>query len=59
MSATTENLLLQIFELQATIQEKSSKGQDTSDLKEKLFVLQEKLDSLNENLNSAKSVLKG
>lgn len=59
MSATTESLLLQIFELEALIQEKTLKGHDTTDLKENLLILHQKLHFLNESLGNSKNVLKG
>jgi hypothetical protein len=59
MSAATEDLLLQIFEIETLIQEKTSKGCDVTDLNEKLFFLRQKLDTLNENLKNVKHILKG
>lgn len=59
MSAATEELLQQIFELEALIQEKKSLGKDTKSLQDRLAVLKEQFDFMNENLNRSEKILKG
>lgn len=58
MSATTESLMEQVEELRILIASKEILGEDTSDLKQKLNVIQKKLITAAQSLNENK-VLKG
>jgi hypothetical protein len=58
MSATTESLMEQVEELRILIASKEILGEDTSDLKQKLNVMQKKLITASQSLNENK-VLKG
>lgn len=59
MPATTEDLLLQILELEETIKTNIKLRKDTSILQERLIVLKEQFELLNETLNKPSKVLKG
>ena len=59
MSAATEELLLQIMQLESQIKEFQLQGKDASSLQEQLLFLRERFDSLNENLQKGDRVLKG
>jgi hypothetical protein len=59
MSAATEELLLQIIELETAIQENASCCKDVSVLQERLIFLREKFHALNENLKKNSELLKG
>lgn len=59
MSATTEELLFQIVNLEMTIEEYCSQGRDVSSLQEQLTILREKFHSLNETLKTNSNLLKG
>jgi len=59
MPATTEDLLLQILELEETIKTNINLRKDTSILQERLIVLKEQFELLNETLNKPNKVLKG
>lgn len=58
MSATTEALMEQVEELKVLITSKEILGEDTSDLKQKLNIMQKKLITAAQSLNENK-VLKG
>jgi hypothetical protein len=58
MSATTESLMEQVEELRILIASKEILGEDTSELKQKLNVMQKKLITASQSLNENK-VLKG
>ncbi|NBP01829.1 MAG: hypothetical protein EBU90_17170 [Proteobacteria bacterium] len=59
MSATTENLLLQIIELEQKILEVKSRGQNSFELEETLVVLKGKFAMMNEALSMRQGILKG
>lgn len=59
MSASTEELLQQIYELEARIQEAIALGKNTRSLQDKLVLLKEQFEMMNENLNRSEKVLKG
>jgi hypothetical protein len=59
MSASTENLVIQIGLLEETIAAQERVGQDVSALKEDLKRYQRKLQAASEALNESKQVLKG
>ena len=59
MSATTENLLLQIIELEQKILEVKSRGQNSFELEETLTALKGKFAMMNEALSMCQGILKG
>lgn len=59
MSASTEDLLLQIFSLEKTIKENKQSGSPTLHLEQKLQELQELFQAMNESLNNKGTLLKG
>jgi hypothetical protein len=58
MSASIEELLEQINDLESIIQTNLSKGKSVIVLQEKLFLLKEQFQLLNENLNKTDKILK-
>lgn len=59
MSASTEELLQQILELEETIKLGQKQGRDVTSHKERLFVLKEQFQLMNETLGKSDKVLKG
>jgi hypothetical protein len=59
MSASIEDLLQQIIELETAIQSNINTGKNVTALQEKLFVLKEQFQLLSENLNKTDKILKG
>ena len=59
MSATTEELLQQILELEETIKFDTETGKNTISLRERLTSLKEQFQLMNENLSNTNRVLKG
>jgi hypothetical protein len=59
MSATTENLLTQIVELEQKIFEAKSKGENCFELEETLILLRNKFSMMNEALKRSQGLLKG
>jgi len=59
MSAATENLLLQIVDLEGRINDARSRGENTFQLEEVLLSLKTQFATLNEALNKPQGVLKG
>ena len=59
MSASIEDLLQQIIELETVIQSNINTGKNVTALQEKLFVLKEQFQLLSENLNKTDKILKG
>jgi len=59
MSASIEELLQQIIELETVIQSNINAGKNIIALQEKLFVLKEQFQLLSENLNKTDKILKG
>lgn len=58
MSASIEDLLQQIIELETVIQSNINTGKNVTALQEKLFVLKEQFQLLSENLNKTDKILK-
>ena len=58
MSASIEDLLQQIIELETVIQSNINTGKNVTALQEKLFVLKEQIQLLSENLNKTDKILK-
>ena len=58
MSASIEDLLQQIIELETAIQSNINTGKNVTALQEKLFVLKEQFQLLSENLNKTDKILK-
>ena len=59
MSASIEELLQQIIDLEVTIQNNVGAGKNVTALQEKLLLLKEQFQLLNENLNKTDKILKG
>jgi hypothetical protein len=59
MSATTQDLLEQILQLEEKINFNRINGYSVVSLEEQLFQLKEKFQIMNENLKNTSSVLKG
>lgn len=59
MSASTEELLQQILELEEQIRANSRTGGDTSNLQDKLTVLKEQFQLMNETLGRSDKILRG
>lgn len=59
MSASIEELLQQIIELETVVQSNINAGKNVIALQEKLFVLKEQFQLLSENLNKTDKILKG
>jgi len=59
MSASTEELLQQIIELENHIRDSANSKEDFSLLHENLLLLKEQFRLLSENLNDSNKVLKG
>jgi len=59
MSAATEELLTQIIDLEESIKQRRSSGEDTFHLEEQLVFLRERFITLNESLKKNSSLLKG
>lgn len=59
MSASTEELLQQILELEEQIRASSKTGGDTSNLQDKLTVLKEQFQLMNETLGRSDKILRG
>ena len=59
MSAATDNLLLQIVDLESRINDARSRGENTFQLEEALLSLKSQFATLNEALNKPQGVLKG
>ena len=59
MSASTENLLQRIKEVQEKISVSEKEGNDPSELIEQLSVLNSKLQAASQALNESKQILKG
>jgi hypothetical protein len=58
MSASIEELLQQIIELETVIQSNINTGKNVIALQEKLFILKEQFQLLSENLNKTDKMLK-
>lgn len=58
MSASIEDLLQQIIELETVIQSNINTGKNVTALQEKLFVFKEQFQLLSENLNKTDKILK-
>jgi len=59
MSAATEEILLQINDLELQIQLESSRGRDVRSLMQQLENLKEQLQLMNETLKKSDKILKG
>jgi len=59
MSATTENLLLKIVELEQKILESKARGENSIEMEETLALLKSRFTSMNEALSRSQGVLKG
>jgi hypothetical protein len=59
MSALTEELLQQIFELEERIKVEQSTGRNVQTLIDRLSLLKEQFQLMNENLTKSDKVLKG
>jgi seryl-tRNA synthetase len=59
MSAATEEILLQINDLELQIQLESSRGRDVRSLMRQLENLKEQLQLMNETLKKSDKILKG
>ena len=59
MSASTEDLLVQITQLEALVLESKAAGKDTLDYEEKLVNLKARLSYMNEDLRKSDRILKG
>jgi len=59
MSATIENLLLQIVELEQKILESKARGENSIEMEETLALLKSRFTSMNEALSRSQGVLKG
>ena len=59
MSAASEEILLQILQLESLLTESKTSGKNTSAIEQQLTELREKFLTMNENLKNNGSVLKG
>lgn len=59
MSAASEEILLQILQLESLLTESKTSGKNTSVIEQQLTELREKFLTMNENLKNNGSVLKG
>lgn len=59
MSASTENLLLQIIELEQKILESKARGKNSIEMEETLASLKGRFTSMNEALKKSQGLLKG
>lgn len=59
MSASTENLLLQIIELEQKILESKARGKNSIELEETLSLLKGRFTTMNEALGKSQGILKG